>query len=58
MPCACNATNQKFTNNVFQRGGNSKCGSYGPVTSYAATRSGNVWSGNVWDNGGAVAGVM
>ena len=53
-----NATNQKFTNNVFQRGGNSKCGAYGPVTSFAATRSGNVWSGNVWDNGGAVAGVM
>ena len=29
-----NATNQKFTNNVFQRGTNSKCGAYGPVTSF------------------------
>jgi hypothetical protein len=50
-----NATNQKFTNNVFQRGTNSKCGTYGPVTSYDQNRSGNVWSGNVWDNGSSVA---
>ena len=37
-----NATNQKFTNNVFQRGGNSKCGTYGPVTSFNPNRTGNV----------------
>ena len=53
-----NGTNQKFTNNVFQRGGNSKCGSYGPVTNFNKSGAGNVWSGNVWDNGAAVAGVM
>ena len=53
-----NATNQKFTNNVFQRGGNSKCGTYGPVTSFNTSRPGNVWSGNVWDNGTAVAAAM
>ena len=53
-----NATNQKFTNNVFQRGGNRKCGSYGAVTSFDRTRTGNVWSGNIWDDGTAVAGVM
>lgn len=49
-----NGTNQKFVENVFQRGGNSKCGFYGPVTDFAAGRSGNVWSGNVWDDGGTV----
>jgi hypothetical protein len=53
-----NATNQKFTNNVFQRGGNQKCGTYGPVTSFSTTRTGNVWSGNVWDNGAAVPPAM
>ena len=50
-----NATNQKFTNNVFQRGTNRKCGSYGPVTSFDQNRTGNVWSGNVWDDGTPVA---
>jgi hypothetical protein len=49
-----NATNQKFTNNVFQRGTNSKCGAYGPVTDFMAGHAGNVWSGNVWDNGATV----
>jgi hypothetical protein len=49
-----NATNQKFTNNVFQRGGNRKCGFYGPITSFAASRAGNVWSGNTWDSGEVV----
>jgi hypothetical protein len=49
-----NATNQRFTNNVFQRGGNSKCAEYGPVTDFLTGRSGNVWSGNVWDDGTAV----
>ena len=53
-----NATNQKFTNNVFQRGGNGKCGTYGPVTSFNTSRPGNVWSGNVWDNGTSVAPAM
>jgi len=53
-----NATNQKFTNNVFQRGGNQKCGTYGPVTSFNSSRTGNVWSGNMWDNGVSVAPAM
>ena len=35
-----NATNQKFTNNVFQRGANGKCGTYGPVTSFEHEPSG------------------
>ncbi|HEX5089028.1 MAG TPA: hypothetical protein VFV89_14570 [Nocardioides sp.] len=49
-----NGTNQKFTNNVFQRGSNRKCSSYGPVTNFDKSRSGNVWSGNIWDDGSAV----
>jgi len=46
-----NATNQTFTNNVFQRGTNNKCGTYGPVTDFITGRTGNLWSGNVWDDG-------
>jgi hypothetical protein len=53
-----NATNQRFTNNVFQRGSNRKCGAYGPVTNFDKTGSGNVWSGNVWDNGTSVSPAM
>jgi hypothetical protein len=53
-----NGTNQKFTNNVFQRGANRKCGSYGPVTSFNKSATGNVWSGNVWDDGTPVASAM
>lgn len=48
---AANATNIKFTDNVFQRGSNHKCGTYGPVTDFITGRTGNVWSGNVWDSG-------
>lgn len=40
-----------FTGNVFQRGGNRKCGGYGPVTSFDASRPGNRWEKNVWDDG-------
>lgn len=53
-----NATNQKFTNNVFQRGTNNKCSAYGPVSNFDKTRPGNVWSGNVWDNGATVGPAM
>jgi hypothetical protein len=55
-----NATFQVFTNNVFQRGtdpgenGLHQCGQYGPITSFDTTRTGNVWSGNRWDDGAAV----
>ena len=48
---ALNATNQKFTDNVFQRGSNGKCGAYGPITDFAVSRIGNVWSGNRWSTG-------
>lgn len=40
-----------FTNNVFQRGTNGKCGLFGPVTSFKPDLPGNVWNNNVWDDG-------
>lgn len=49
-----NATNIVFTNNVFQRGANGKCGAYGPVTDFISGGTGNVWSNNTWDDGGVV----
>lgn len=49
-----NATYIVFTNNVFQRGANGKCGTYGPVTDFIAGRTGNVWTNNKYDNGTTV----
>jgi hypothetical protein len=49
-----NATNIVFQNNVFQRGANGKCGTYGAVTDFVSGRTGNVWLNNRWDNGTAV----
>jgi len=47
-------TNIVVKNNVFQRGGNGKCGDYGPVTSFQSRASGNIWTNNKWDDGTAV----
>jgi hypothetical protein len=49
-----NATYIVFSNNVFQRGANGKCGSYGPVTDFKTGRTGNVWTNNKYDNGATV----
>jgi chitodextrinase len=50
-----NAKNMVWTNNVFQRGTNNKCATYGPVYGwYPQVGPGNVWSGNVWDDGSAL----
>ncbi len=50
---ANNATYIVFTNNVFQRGSAGKCGTSGgaAITDFIAGRTGNVWSGNKYDNG-------
>lgn len=40
-----------FTNNVFQRGDNGRCGLYGPATSFDPSAPGNLWINNVWDDG-------
>lgn len=42
-----------FTNNHFGRKYSAKCGGYGPVTYWDASKPGMVWSGNVWDDTGA-----
>ncbi|HSX42782.1 MAG TPA: hypothetical protein VLF59_01715 [Candidatus Saccharimonadales bacterium] len=52
---ANNATYIVFQNNVFQRGANGKCGSYGPVTDFISGRTGNVWTNNKYDNGATVS---
>jgi len=49
-----NGTFQVFTDNVWQRGQTGVCGDFGPITDFSTTKTGNVWSGNVWDNGGTV----
>lgn len=49
-----NATYVVFTDNVFQRGANRKCGTYGPVTNFATGRTGNQWTGNIWNDGATV----
>lgn len=51
---SANATYQVFVENVWQRGSNGKCAYYGPVTDFSKTRTGNVWSGNVWADGTAI----
>jgi hypothetical protein len=45
------ATFITFTNNVFERGTNRKCGVYGAVTSFQSGATGNQWSNNTWDDG-------
>lgn len=46
-----------YLDNVFQRGGNGKCAGYGAVNAFNVAGPGNVWSGNVWDDGTTVAAV-
>ncbi len=51
-------THMVVTDNVFQRGRNGKCAIYGPVYGWDRPSKtpdsdgyGNVWSGNMWNNG-------
>lgn len=48
------ATAIRFVDNVFERGANGKCGGYGPSTSFQRSAPGNLWQGNVWDDGTVV----
>ena len=43
-----------FTNNVFSRGPNGKCATYGAITDFDPSRPGNRWENNRWDDGTAV----
>jgi hypothetical protein len=49
-----NATDIVFTDNVFQRGDNGKCGTWGAITDFLPDRPGNAWSGNRWSDGAPV----
>jgi hypothetical protein len=49
-----NATYVVFENNVFQRGPNSKCGAYGPITDFISGHTGNRWVSNTWSDGATV----
>jgi hypothetical protein len=49
-----NATNIKFTNNVFEKGSNGKCGTWGAITDFISGRTGNVWNNNTWNDGSVV----
>ena len=46
-----NATYIVFADNVWQRGSNGMCGTYGPITSFDKTRTGNQWINNRFDDG-------
>jgi FlaG/FlaF family flagellin (archaellin) len=49
------ANNMVWENNVFQKGANGQCATYGPVYGwYPNVGTGNVWSGNTWDDGSAL----
>jgi len=49
-----NATNIVFKNNVFQKGSNGKCGTWGAITDFNPSRTGNTWTNNKWDDGSTV----
>lgn len=44
----------RFVDNVFERGQHGRCAWWGPITSFDSAAPGNVWRGNVWDDGGIV----
>jgi hypothetical protein len=49
-----NPTGVVVTNNVFERGGNNKCGIYGPVTAFLKTAPGAGWSNNTFADGAVI----
>lgn len=50
-PYGAAPTGVRILDNVFQRGPGGTCGVYGPVTAVAPDGHGNVFRGNVWDDG-------
>lgn len=45
------ASNIVVTNNVWQRGANNQCATFGPVTYFDVNATGNVWTNNKWADG-------
>lgn len=51
-----NGTNIRYVDNVFGKKYHTGCGIYGPVSFWNANSTGNVWTGNIWQDGsGAVS---
>lgn len=50
-PYSNGVNNVKFTNNVWERGKSGVCGIWGPIVSFDRNAPGNVWTGNVFDDG-------
>jgi hypothetical protein len=48
------ATGVEYIDNIFERGANGKCGVYGPITAFQSSATGNVWTGNRFDDGTVV----
>jgi hypothetical protein len=49
-----NGNNNVWRDNIFARGRNGKCATYGPVVDGDWGRRGNLWVNNRWDRGGRV----
>ena len=50
-PFSGDAANIRFIGNVFQRNEDGTCGIHGPIVAFDPEAPGNVWEGNVWDDG-------
>ncbi len=51
-PASYASNSMVWTNNVFQKGTSGKCATYGPVYGwFPEIGTGDVWSGNIWDDG-------
>lgn len=48
---AAGNTGMQVLNNVFGRKYNAECGTYGIVSNWIPSVSGNIWSGNTWGDG-------
>ncbi|MDQ0559944.1 hypothetical protein QO004_001726 [Rhizobium mesoamericanum] len=53
-PYGINPTFIVVADNTWERGARGKCGIYGPTTSFPWDGKGNLWQGNVWDDGSAL----
>jgi hypothetical protein len=49
-----NASHVVVTGNTFQRGTNGKCANFGPIAYFSSTAPGNLWSKNLWSDGGVI----
>lgn len=50
-PFSDDARDIRFLNNVFERDENGSCGIHAPIEAFDSDAPGNLWEGNVWDDG-------